>query len=208
MPTLLSFIDLMGIAVFAISGSLVASRKEMDLIGFGLMASLTGIGGGTFRDIVLGRPVFWLETPYHVGICLAVAVLVYFTAHILHRRFIYILWADGIGISAYCVVGADVALRSGANELVAVILGVMTATFGGLARDVVCHETPLILRKEVYATCTLLGSSVYVGLKFLDVPTPWPAFAAFVVGFGVRAGGIVYGWTLPTYHARAGEDYE
>jgi len=208
MMTVLQVFDFLGVAVFAISGALVASRKEMDLIGFALMASLTGIGGGTLRDVLLDRTVFWLQTPYYVGVCLVVATLIFFTAHVVQRRFVMVLWADAIGIAAYCVMGAEVALRAGANELVAVVMGVMTATFGGLARDVVCNETPLILRKEVYATCTTVGAAVYVVLRVLEVATPGAALAGFAAGLGLRAGGIALGWTLPTYKPHPGRDYD
>jgi len=208
MTSLLYSLDFLGVAVFAASGALVASRKEMDLIGFALMANLTGIGGGTLRDLLLGRPVFWIETPYYVGVCSVMAVAVFFTAHIIHKRFTVVLWADAIGISAYSVMGAEVALRSGANELVAVVMGVMTATFGGLARDVVADETPLILRKEVYATCTLASAATYVGLRLFEVPGIWAMAAGFIIGFGLRAGGITFGLTLPTYKAHPGKHYE
>lgn len=207
MPPFIEYLDFIGIAVFAVSGSLVASRKEMDLIGFGLMASLTGIGGGTLRDMILGRPVFWLETPYYVGVCLAVAVVVYFTAHVVQRRYPYVLWADAVGISAYAVVGADIALRSGAHPLVAIVMGMMTATFGGLIRDVVCNEIPLVLRKEVYATCTMLSAAAFVLARAAEMPVSWAVLIGFGLGFGLRAGGILRGWTLPTYKARPGRDY-
>lgn len=208
MPSLFEFLDVLGVAVFAVSGALVASRKEMDLVGFGLLASLTGIGGGTLRDLLLDRPVFWIEQPSYVATCLIVAVLVYFLAHVIQRRFIIVLWADAIGVSAYCVMGAEVALRSGANELVAIVMGMMTATFGGLARDVVCAEPVLIMRKELYATCAMAGATVYVGLGAFDLPFSVPALAGFAVAFLLRAGGIHWGWTLPPYKARPGRDYE
>ena len=208
MMSVLQIFDLIGVAVFAASGALVASRKEMDLIGFALMASLTGIGGGTLRDVLLGRPVFWLQTPSYVGVCLAIAVLLFFTAHIIQRRYIVVLWADAVGIAAYAVMGAEVALRAGTNPLVAIVMGVMTATFGGLARDVLCGETPLILRKEVYATCTMVGAAVFVGLRLLDVAMVPASLAGFVVGFALRAGGIRFGLTLPTYKAHPGRSYD
>jgi len=207
MLTLLETLDLLGVAVFALSGALVASRKEMDLIGFGLLASLTGVGGGTLRDLVLDRPVFWTETPHFVAVCLVVALVVFFTAHIFQRRFIAVLWADALGISAYCVLGAEIALRAGAGVLVAVVMGMMTATFGGLARDIACGETPLILRRDIYATCTLAGASVYVGATLAGLPFLGAAALGFAVSFALRAGGIRYGWTLPTYKARPGRDY-
>lgn len=208
MPSLFEFLDFLGVAVFAVSGALVASRKEMDLVSFGLLASLAGIGGGTVRDLLLDRAVFWVEQPYYVATCLTVAVLVYLTAHVVQRRYIIVLWADAIGLSAYCVMGAEVALRSGANELVAVVMGMMTATFGGLARDVVCAEPSLIMRKELYATCAMAGATVFVVLGYLGVPFAGAAIAGFAASFLLRAGGIQRGWTLPPYRARPGRDYQ
>ena len=208
MPALLQSLDLLGVAVFAVSGSLVASRKEMDLVGFGLMASLAGIGGGSLRDVLLDRPVFWIETPYYVAVCLAIAALVFFTAHIVNRRYIVVLWADAIGLAAYAVMGAEVALRAGTDPLVAIVMGIMTASFGGLARDVVANETPLILRKEVYATCALAGAGVYVLLRSFEVVLPLAIPLGFAAGFALRTAGIAFGLTLPTYRARPGRTYE
>jgi uncharacterized membrane protein YeiH len=208
MPSLFEFLDILGVAVFAVSGALVASRKEMDLVSFGLLASLTGIGGGTLRDLLLDRPVVWIEQPYYLVTCLIVAILVYFSAHVIQRRFIIVLWADAIGVSAFSVMGAEVALRSGANELVAIVMGMMTATFGGLARDVVCAEPVLIMRKELYATCAMAGATVYVGLGMFESSASVSALAGFAVAFVLRAGGIYWGWTLPPYKARPGLDYE
>jgi len=208
MMSILNFLDYLGVAVFAISGALVASRKEMDLIGFALMASLTGIGGGTVRDILLGQDVFWIKTPYYLGICLFMTFIVFFTAHIIRRRFVVVLWADALGIAAYSVMGAEVALMAGANELVAIAMGVITATFGGLVRDVICLETPLILRKEVYATGTMVGASVYVGLGFMGISDTWAALSGFLAGFIIRSGGIALGWTLPTYKPHPGRNYD
>ena len=100
------------------------------------------------------------------------------------------------------------ALQSGANALVAIVMGVVTATFGGLARDVVCGETPLILRKEVYATCTMVGAAMYVTLYIAGVPSLWAVLGGFCVGFFLRAGGIAWGWTLPTYKTQPGREYD
>lgn len=207
MPSLIAFLDILGVAVFAVSGALVASRKEMDLIGFCLMASLTGIGGGTLRDLLLDRAVFWIETPYYVAVCVIVGVGIYFSAHIVQRRYIVVLWADAVGLAAYAVMGAHVALKSGTDELVAIVMGIMTATFGGLLRDVACNETPLILRREVYATCAMVGAAVYVLLRMADVPLSAAAPAGFAAGFGLRALGIAKGLALPVYKARPGRDY-
>ena len=202
-----AWLDLLGVAVFAATGALVASRKQMDLIGFGLMATATGIGGGTLRDVLLGRPVFWIADGRYLAVCLGIAALVYVGAHVVQRRFVVLLWADAVGIAAYAVMGAELGLRSGAAAAVAVVLGVMTATFGGLIRDVLCQETPLILRREVYATAVAAGAGTYVAALALGAGKPWAAALGFLVGFAIRAGGIQFGWTLPTYKPRPGREY-
>lgn len=203
----LGWLDLLGVAVFAATGALVASRKQMDLIGFGLMASATGIGGGTLRDVLLERPVFWIADGRYLAVCLGMAVLVYFGAHIVQRRFVVLLWADAVGIAAYAVMGAELGLKAGAAAPVAVVLGVMTATFGGLIRDVLCQETPLILRREIYATAVAAGAGAYVLLLTVGAAKPLAAGIGFAIGFAVRAGGIALGWSLPVYRPRPGRDY-
>ncbi len=203
----LAWLDLLGVAVFAATGALVASRKQMDLIGFGLMATATGIGGGTLRDVLLGRPVFWIADGRYLAVCLGIAALVYLAAHVVQRRFVVLLWADAVGIAAYAVMGAELGLRAGAAPPVAVVLGVMTATFGGLIRDVLCQEIPLILRREVYATAVAAGAAAYVLAIALAVDKPAAAAVGFLVGFTIRAGGIARGWSLPTYRPRPGREY-
>lgn len=108
----LQFVDILGVIVFAVSGALVASRKQMDIVGFVLMASLTGVGGGTLRDLLLGRQVFWVVDPLPVWVCLFVAIVVFFAAHVFQRRYTILLWADGIGIAIYAVMGAELAHSS------------------------------------------------------------------------------------------------
>lgn len=207
MHTFISVLDIMGVIVFATSGALVASRKEMDLIGFGLMASLTGVGGGTLRDVLLDRPVFWIADPKAIWICLVIALIVFFTAHMVQRRYSLLLWADALGIALYGVMGAELARASGVGPLVAIVMGMMTATFGGLLRDVICGETPLVLRKEVYATCAALAAAVHVVLTLSDVPFEISASTAFAAGFILRALGIAKGLSLPGYKARPGREY-
>jgi len=207
MNTLIPILDIMGVIVFAASGALVASRKEMDLIGFGLMASLTGVGGGTLRDLLLDRPVFWIADPTPIWVCLAIALLVYFTAHRVQRRYAVLLWADAAGVALYGVMGAELAHLSGAGPLVAMVMGMMTATFGGLLRDVVCGETPLILRKEVYATCAALAAATHIGMLALGLPFEVAACSGIAAGFVLRAFGIAKGLSLPGYKPRPGREY-
>lgn len=208
LDSLVHALDFAAIAVFAASGALVASRKQLDVVGFVLIAAVTGFGGGTLRDLLLGRtPLFWLRAPELLAICAVVAVLVFFTAHRLESRFRVLLWADAVGLALYAVVGAEIALLAGASPWAAVLLGVVTATFGGIVRDVICNELPLILRREIYVTAAAAGALVFVALRVEGV---WrePAFAAGIaVAFLIRALALVRGWSLPAYRARPGRDY-
>jgi uncharacterized membrane protein YeiH len=201
-------LDLAGVAVFAASGALAASRKQMDVVGFVLIATVTGVGGGTIRDVLLGvAPVFWITAPAYLVLCAAVAVLLFFAAPFLESRFRALLWADAAGLAVFCVIGAERALAAGAPIIVAVLMGMITATFGGLVRDVLCAEVPLILRREIYATAAAAGAAVYAGLHLLGVARPATVLAAFVVGFAIRAVAIAFGLSLPGYRSRPGRDY-
>jgi uncharacterized membrane protein YeiH len=200
-------LDIIGVAVFATTGALVASRKQMDLIGFALLATLTGVGGGTVRDLVLDRPVFWLADQSYLAICLAVAALTFFAAHLIQRRYPVLLWLDAVGLAAYGVLGAHVAIESGAGLIVATALGVITATFGGMMRDVLSEERPLILRQELYATAALAAAATYLGVAALGGSTWLAAVLAVAFGFALRAGAIQSGWSLPRYKPREGRDY-
>ena len=204
MENFVHWLDLCGVGVFAASGALTASRKQMDIVGFGLIATVTGIGGGTIRDLLLDRgAVFWVKDPSTIVLCFAVAVVLFITAHHFESRFHALLWADAVGLAVFCVGGAEVALSAGAPALVAVLMGVMTATFGGIVRDVLCAEVPLILRREIYATAAAAGAITYVVLETAEAG--WIAqIVGFGVGFGVRAIGIVTGFSLPTYRSRPG----
>jgi uncharacterized membrane protein YeiH len=202
-------LDLLGTAVFAVTGALVASRKQMDIIGFMLLAIVTGVGGGSLRDTMLGElPVFWVENPAYLGICVAVAALVFFLAHIPESRYRALLWLDAAGLAVFCVVGAEKALDAGAGPLIAVAMGVATATLGGVIRDVLGGEVPLILRKEIYVTAALAGAIAFVGLAALGLDGPLAMIAGFAVCFAIRALALHYHWSLPVYRARPGRNTE
>ncbi|MBK8907967.1 MAG: trimeric intracellular cation channel family protein [Rhodospirillales bacterium] len=200
MNQFIQLLDLFGVAVFAASGALKASSKRMDVFGFVLIATVTGIGGGTLRDLLLGvRPVFWIGKPEYLAVCAATAILGFFIAHRLQHRQNWLLWADAVGLAIFCVLGAEVALAVGAPASVAVLMGLMTATFGGIIRDVLCAESPLILHREIYATAAAAGSLVYVLADWASVPPAAAMLTAFAVAFGARAAGILFGLSLPTY---------
>lgn len=208
LDALLRWLDMAGIAVFAASGALVASRKRMDAVGFVLIAAVTGFGGGTVRDLLLGRtPPYWLRDPTWLAVASGVALLVFFTAHRLESRFRALLWADAVGLALYAVLGTEIALLAGAQPWAAVLLGVVTATFGGVVRDVVCNEVPLLLRKEIYALAALAGAAAFVGLRMNGVWRDPALLAGMGVAFAIRAVAILRGWSLPAYRPRPGRDY-
>ncbi|MFN6954762.1 MAG: trimeric intracellular cation channel family protein [Acetobacteraceae bacterium] len=196
-----------GVVAFAAAGALTASRKQLDPVGFVLIACITAFGGGTVRDVLLDRPVFWLEQPGMVALAAAVAVGVYFTAHLVERRFVVLLWADAVGLALFAGLGAEAALRFGADAWVAVLMGVVTATMGGVIRDIVCAELPLILRKEIYATAAALGAVGFVAADAAGFPREVSLSLCAVLCFGLRAAAILRGWSLPAYRARPGRDY-
>jgi uncharacterized membrane protein YeiH len=180
----------------------------MDAVGFALIAVVTGIGGGTIRDLLLGRtPVFWLRAPELLGIAAGAAILVFFTAHLVESRFRALLWADAVGLALFAVVGAEVALIAGADPWAAVFLGVVTATGGGILRDVICNEVPLILRREIYITAAATAAAAYVALRLAPLPRDVALVAGILTGFGIRGAALRYGWSRPPYRSRPARDY-
>jgi uncharacterized membrane protein YeiH len=204
----LAALDGFGIAIFAVTGALVASRKRMDIFGFMLLGAATGIGGGSLRDLMLGQPVFWVKEPAALAICLVVSAATFFLAHIPESRYRALLWCDAAGLSLFCVVGADKALDAGTGPFIAVAMGVMTATFGGVIRDILGGESPLVLRKEIYVTAALAGAGAYVGLATLGMPETVATACGFALCFAIRALALHYGWSLPVYRAREGRTME
>jgi uncharacterized membrane protein YeiH len=204
----LRWLDLAGIAVFAVSGALVASRKRLDAVGFVVVASVTGLGGGTLRDLLLGRaPVFWLRAPELLAVCAGAAFGVFFTAHLVESRFRVLLWADAVGLALFAVVGAETALLAGADPWAAALLGVVSGCFGGIVRDVVCDEVPLILRREIYLTAALAGAAAFVALRASGAGREAAIPAGVAVALGIRGAALLRGWSLPAYRARPGRDY-
>ncbi|MEX2520253.1 MAG: trimeric intracellular cation channel family protein [Paracoccaceae bacterium] len=205
--TLIQFLDYLGVAVFAASGALVASRKQLDLIGFGLLATIAGVGGGTLRDLLIGRPVFWVQDQGYLVVCLFVALAVYLCCPFIQRRSRSLLWADAVGLAAYGALGAGIALKEGVDPLVAVVMGMMTATFGGLLRDIIAGENPVALRQEIHVTAALLSAASFTALTLAGVSASWALPICALAGFALRAGAILKGWSLPLYRPRAGREF-
>lgn len=197
-------LDYAGVAVFAATGALAASRKQLDIIGFLFLASVTGIGGGTFRDLILGAPVFWVRNPAYVLVCAAIAVGVFFTAHLVESRYKLLLWFDALGLSAYSVMGAAKGLAATGSPTVAIVTGMLTATFGGILRDLLAGQPSVLLRPEIYVTAALVGAGVFTLAGLLGAAATVSVAVACTAAFLVRGGALKFGWSFPAYKSRPG----
>ncbi len=197
-------LDAASVAVFALTGALRASRAQLDIIGFIFLAALTAVGGGTLRDLLLGRtPVFWIEAPGLVGVAAAVAVATFFAAHVLESRIKVIVWADAVALSVAVAAGLLAAAAADQPPLIQVTMGVITGCFGGLMRDVVVGEVPLVLRAgELYVSAAFAGAVTAVALLQVSPGPVGPLLAGAAVVLALRAGSLTLGWRLPVYRAR------
>jgi len=198
-PTALVWLDYFGIAVFAISGALLAAEKRQTLVTFFFFAVVTGVGGGTLRDLLIGAPVFWIHTNATLLICIGAALLVWLASH---QRFAgrALLWFDAAGLTAYATYGAAKALAYGVAPVPAFAMGVMTACVGGIIRDVLAGEPSILMRPELYVTAAALAAGLFVSLSLAGLAALPAAAIAIVVGFTLRGTAIARGWSLPAYH--------
>lgn len=196
--TALGFLDYLGIGMFALSGALLAAQKKQDFVTFVFFAVVTGVGGGTVRDLLIGAPVFWVHENMLLLICVAAALIAWFTPHRWWGRS-GLVWADAAGIAAYATYGAAKALSFGIAPLPAVGMGVLTACLGGIIRDVLAGEPSILMRPELYVTAAALAAGLLVGLALLGVPGPLAVLVAAAAGFALRGAAIARGWSLPAY---------
>lgn len=197
-------LDYAGVAVFAATGALAASRKQLDIVGFLFLAGVTGIGGGTLRDVILNLPVFWISSHGYVLACVVVAVIVFFTAHLVESRYRLLLWLDAVGLAAFSVMGAAKGLAITGSPVVAVVTGVLTATFGGVLRDLLSNSPSVLMTPEIYVTAAIAGAAVYTFGDYMWLPAEASAAVAFAAAFVVRGGALKFGWCFPTYKGRPG----
>jgi uncharacterized membrane protein YeiH len=197
---LVQFFDVLAAVVFAVSGALVASRKGMDVMGFMWFAVITGVGGGTVRDLVLDVPVFWVTNPIYVSACLLTAVVMHFLAPLVESRYRTLLWFDAFGLALVTVAGTVKALDAGAPALVSIAMGAVTGSVGGIIRDTLGQLPSVLLRHEIYVTASVLGACAYVGLDALGFSRPAAMIAGFLVTFSIRGLAITFGWSLPVFH--------
>ena len=204
--SLAAVLDLIAVFIFALTGGLVASRAQLDIVGFLFLGCLTGVGGGTLRDLVLGRdPVFWVGSPHYLAVACAAAMLAFFIAHRLESRYHAILWHDALALSVAAAAGVSIAREAGASWPIVLVTGVATGTFGGMMRDVVTNEIPLVLRQgELYVSACLAGALVSVLiLHLLPTAETLSLLVASVATFVLRAGSLRFGWRIPVYCPRA-----
>ncbi|HXA40864.1 MAG TPA: trimeric intracellular cation channel family protein [Phenylobacterium sp.] len=194
----LAVLDYAAVAVFGATGALAAARRKHDIVTFGFFAAITGVGGGTLRDLLIGAPVFWVGRPAYVIVCLGAAAAVWVVGP---RRFRgqTLTWLDAVGMAAYAVVGALKATSLGVPPFSAVVMGVLTATFGGVIRDVLAHEPSVLLQRELYVTPALAGAATFVILGLVGTPATPAGIAGFVAALSLRAGAILWKWSLPGY---------
>jgi uncharacterized membrane protein YeiH len=194
-------LDYAAVAVFGAAGALAAARRKHDIMTFGFFAAVTGVGGGTLRDLLIDVPVFWVHQPGYIIACLGAATVVWVVGWGRTRERL-LVWLDALGMSGYAAFGALKALSLGAPPLASIVMGVLTATFGGVLRDVLADEPSVLLRREIYVTAALAGASTFVLLAWLGIPFFVAGVAGFVVAFVLRAGAILFGWALPGFPGR------
>jgi uncharacterized membrane protein YeiH len=194
----LPMLDIFGIAIFAVSGALAAARRGQTIVTFTFFAAVTGTGGGTLRDLLIGAPVFWIHDNRALAVCLLAALAVWMTpTRIWPVRALE--WFDGVGLAAYAVFGSWKALAFGIPPLGAATMGVVTACMGGIVRDVLAGEPSILLRPELYVTAAALAAGLFVVLTLIGAPLYLAAALAAGAGFALRALAIARGLSLPGY---------
>jgi uncharacterized membrane protein YeiH len=200
LPGALVLLDYFGIAVFAISGALLAAEKRQTLVTFVFFAVVTGVGGGTIRDLLIGAPVFWVHTNWTLLICIFAALGVWLTSGKTRIRRA-LVWFDAAGLAAYATYGAAKSLSFGIAPVPAFAMGVMTACAGGIIRDLLAGEPSILMKPELYVTAAALSAGLFVVLVLLGVTGVLAAAIAAAAGFALRSAAIHKGWSLPAYTA-------
>lgn len=199
---IIHWLDMLGIGVFAASGALLAHRKHLDGFGVLVLASVTAIGGGTLRDIILDVPVFWVydhSAFYAIGIASAISVLVIRIYGRLPRRALVI--ADALGLALFVVMGTQKALDQNVSYLIAIIMGTFTAVAGGMLRDILVQDTPMVLKQELYATVCIGGSGLYILLLNIPMPPLDATIISILMTFSIRLAAYQWKWNLPVFNS-------
>jgi uncharacterized membrane protein YeiH len=201
-PDAIIYLDYFGTVVFAITGCLVAAKRQSDVLAFILLGLVTAVGGGTIRDLLIGRtPVFWLMSETYILICIITGFMMFIGLHhikrIRHYNF-YLVWADAIGLATFTVIGTHIALTNDIAFVPSILLGVSTACFGGVIRDIIASEETLIFRNDIYMTACLLGALTYGSIYILEMPLV-AIITGFLVTLMTRGAAIIYQLKLPSH---------
>ena len=197
---MLLYIYLIAITAEAMSGALAAGRRNMDMFGVGFIAFITALGGGTVRDMLLGNyPVTWTQHPMYIHLTISAGLFTMLVARYMHRVHSTFLVLDGMGLIAFTIIGCNVALNLGYTTTVVIMAGMTTGIFGGILRDILCNRTPMVLRKELYASVSLAVAILYLTLRYFDVNHDINMLASFVFGLALRLAAIRWHWSLPVF---------
>ncbi len=202
--TLIRLLDVIGIGVFALSGALMAVRMRQTLVTASFFALVTGVGGGSVRDLLIGAPVFWVQDGVIAAVCIAIALIVWITPERWWRGKL-LEWADAVGLAAYAVFGTAKALAWGVPPVPALLMGVITGCVGGIIRDVLAGAPSIIMRPEIYVTAAALASGLFLLLLWLSVPTALAAPLGALAGFLLRGAAIRWSLALPIYGTGRGD---
>jgi uncharacterized membrane protein YeiH len=194
----LQWLDFAGIAVFALSGALLAAERKQTLVTFFFFAVVTGVGGGTVRDLLIGAPVFWVHQNATLIVCFGAALAAWLLPSGVWKGKA-LIWCDAAGLAAYATFGAAKGLAFGLAPLPAFAMGVITGCVGGIIRDVLAGEPSILMRSELYVTAAALSAALLVGLVLAGVPGGVAGPVAAAAGFALRGGAILRGWSLPAY---------
>lgn len=201
---LIYLLDLCAVAVCAITATLEARRRELDLFGVVVIAVISGIGGGTVRDLLLGRlPVYWVHDPIYVVVGMVAGTLTFFLGRRLRLPKNFFLVPDAIGLALFTVIGTSVALQLQAPWLIAALMGVITGVFGGVIRDILCNEVPLIFRTDIYATASLAGALLLIALDRMGIGHTPAIMLAMICTVAIRLAAIRWHIHLPRLRSDA-----
>ena len=197
---MLIFIYLVAIVAEAMSGALAAGRRNMDVFGVAVIAFVAALGGGTVRDVILGNfPIGWTQHPEYIGLVIAAGLLTVVIANHMHRLRRLFLVLDAMGLVAFSLIGCDIALRLGYALPVVVMAGMITGICGGVLRDVLCNQLPVVFQRELYASVSLVVCCLFLGLRALDINEALNTTLSFAMGLTLRMLAIWRGWKLPTF---------
>ncbi|GGP27658.1 trimeric intracellular cation channel family protein [Silvimonas amylolytica] len=206
---LLHYIYLVAIVAEAMSGAIMGMRRGMDLFGLCLVGTVTALGGGSIRDMLLGHyPLGWVAHPQYLAFTITAALVTALLARHVHRLRILFLLVDGLGLVAFSILGCDIALGVGVHLAVAIVFGMITGIFGGVLRDILCNEIPLVLRREMYASVSLVTGAIYVGLHKLGADPGEALLVALGTGCVFRALAIRFKWELPGFSGEGIRGFE